>query len=73
MCMCYISVLSSLYFARSSGFEDELCWAATWLYRATSDTMYMDYATEYYFDGIIWAFGWDNKYPGAQVCFRTNA
>ena len=55
----------------SSGYEDELCWAANWLFRATGNATYMTYAEQYYSDGLIWAFGWDNKYPGAQVRFKT--
>ena len=55
---------SAPFYASSSGFEDELAWAALWLYKATGDHDYIDKATKLYTgfcskDGG--AFGWENK------------
>ena len=52
---------------RSTGFTDELCWAATWLYRATGEQQYLDKAVQYYSSGTPWAFSWDDKNAGAQL------
>ena len=51
----------------STGFTDELCWAATWLYRATGEQQYLDKALQYYSSGTPWAFSWDDKNAGAQL------
>ena len=52
--------------------QDELLWAAAWLYQATDENYYLDYlannADE--FGGTGWAiteFGWDVKFAGVQV------
>ncbi|MBA0597053.1 hypothetical protein Gorai_006869, partial [Gossypium raimondii] len=56
----------------STGYGDELLWAASWLYHATGDTTYLRYVTEENadkyakVDGPTW-FSWDNKLAGAQV------
>ncbi|XP_041016468.1 endoglucanase 2 isoform X2 [Juglans microcarpa x Juglans regia] len=56
----------------STGYEDELLWAASWLYHATMDRFYLQYATEK--NGKAFAnwgtptwFSWDNKLAGTQV------
>ncbi|MBA0867614.1 hypothetical protein Goshw_001976, partial [Gossypium schwendimanii] len=55
----------------STGYGDELLWAASWLYHATGDTTYLRYVTEANadkyakVDGPTW-FSWDNKLAGAQ-------
>lgn len=56
----------------STGYGDELLWAATWLYHATTDQTYFDYVTGQ--NGQAFAnwgspswFSWDNKLAGAQV------
>ena len=43
---------------RSAGFTDELCWAATWLYRATGEQQYPDTPL---------AFSPEDKNAGAQL------
>ena len=53
--------------SRSNEFTDELCWAATWLYRATGEQQYLDKALQYYSSGTPWAFSWDDKNAGAQL------
>uniref|UniRef100_A0A7N0T0X6 Endoglucanase n=1 Tax=Kalanchoe fedtschenkoi TaxID=63787 RepID=A0A7N0T0X6_KALFE len=56
----------------SSGFEDELLWAAAWLYHATSDPYYLNYATVLNgrafgnWGSPTW-FSWDDKSVGTQV------
>jgi hypothetical protein len=56
----------------STGYGDELLWAATWLYHATGDDSYLQYVTgqngEDYaqFGSPTW-FSWDNKLAGTQV------
>lgn len=52
--------------------QDELLWAATWLYEATNDQSYLSYVSQnaVAFGGTGWAvkeFYWDNKYAGLQV------
>ncbi|CAN6247175.1 unnamed protein product [Urochloa humidicola] len=60
------------YYPSSSGYYDELLWAALWLHRATGRRSYLEYvltnAEE--FGGTGWAvseFSWDIKYAGLQV------
>ncbi|CAO2044210.1 unnamed protein product [Urochloa humidicola] len=67
------SLLSAKKFYPSdSGFQDELLWAAAWLYEATGDEEYLRYVSQNAeaFGGIGWSvleFSWDNKYAGLQV------
>ncbi|KAF7829581.1 endoglucanase 2 [Senna tora] len=56
----------------STGYGDELLWAASWLYHATNDDSYLRYVTgqngEDYADwGNPTWFSWDNKLAGTQV------
>ncbi|CAN6243065.1 unnamed protein product [Urochloa humidicola] len=60
------------YYPSSSGYYDELLWAALWLHRATSRRSYLEYvlANAEEFGGTGWAvseFSWDIKYAGLQV------
>ncbi|KAL6549861.1 Endoglucanase [Orobanche minor] len=60
------------YYKSVSGYGDELLWAAAWLYKATKDTMYLDYLGDNgdNLGGTGWAmteFGWDVKYAGVQT------
>ncbi|KAJ4847868.1 hypothetical protein Tsubulata_017243 [Turnera subulata] len=56
----------------SSGFGDELLWAASWLYHATGEKSYLQYVTGQNGDDFAdygtpsW-FNWDNKLAGTQV------
>ncbi|CAF1912573.1 endoglucanase 10-like [Brassica napus] len=55
----------------STGYGDELLWAASWLYHATEDRTYLDYVTKHgnefaSFGNPTW-FSWDNKLAGTQV------
>ncbi len=53
-----------------SGFNDELSWAATWLYMATKDEKYLEKADKY-FDLSVgnykWAQCWDDVYVGSAL------
>jgi hypothetical protein len=60
------------YYPSSSGYQDELLWAALWLHRATGRRDYLDYALANAdeFGGTGWAvseFTWDIKYAGLQI------
>ncbi|XAR73785.1 Cellulase [Bertholletia excelsa] len=62
-------------FYNSSGYGDELLWAASWLYFATQDRSYLSYVTVQ--NGNTFAnwgnptwFTWDNKLAGTQVAFH---
>eukprot|EP01135_Chromosphaera_perkinsii_P004269 Nk52_evm21s273 gene=Nk52_evmTU21s273 len=54
-----------------SGYGDELGWASFWLYKATGERKYLEYAEdnfllfEHKWDG--WAFSWDNKRIALQL------
>eukprot|EP00257_Ricinus_communis_P020408 XP_015579633.1 endoglucanase 5 [Ricinus communis] len=66
------SIKNAKEFYTSSGYSDELLWAAAWLYRATDDEYYLKYAVDnaVYMGGTGWAvkeFSWDNKYAGVQI------
>ncbi|KAJ1427633.1 Six-hairpin glycosidase superfamily [Sesbania bispinosa] len=66
------SILGAQQFYASSGYSDELLWAATWLHQATGDEYYLKYVVDnaVYMGGIGWAmkeFSWDNKYAGVQI------
>jgi len=58
---------------RSWDYKDELVWAATWLYRATNDSTYLNTAESLYKEfGLVYSVGilsWDNKVTGLQVRF----
>ncbi|XVF73896.1 hypothetical protein PTKIN_Ptkin13bG0017400 [Pterospermum kingtungense] len=56
----------------STGYGDELLWAASWLYHATGDQSYLQYVTgkngkEFADWGSPTWFSWDNKLAGTQV------
>ncbi|KAF2321613.1 hypothetical protein GH714_000638 [Hevea brasiliensis] len=66
------SIQNAKQFYSSSGYSDELLWAAAWLYRATDDEYYLKYVVDnaLYMSGTGWAvkeFSWDNKYAGLQI------
>ncbi|KMS95422.1 hypothetical protein BVRB_008400 [Beta vulgaris subsp. vulgaris] len=55
----------------STGYGDELLWAASWLYHATKDNTYLEYVNDNgkefaNFGSPTW-FSWDNKLAGTQV------
>ncbi|XP_047320322.1 endoglucanase 13-like [Impatiens glandulifera] len=54
-------------FYSSSGYEDELTWAATWLFYATGEQKYVDRIVQAGSGGTRSMFSWDDKYVGAQL------
>ncbi|MDJ0732670.1 MAG: glycoside hydrolase family 9 protein [Nostocaceae cyanobacterium] len=51
-----------------SGYNDELAWGATWLYKATGDQSYLTKAQNYYQGvGQGETHSWDDKDPGIAV------
>nr|4ZG8_A Chain A, Endoglucanase [Perinereis brevicirris]4ZG8_B Chain B, Endoglucanase [Perinereis brevicirris]4ZH5_A Chain A, Endoglucanase [Perinereis brevicirris]4ZH5_B Chain B, Endoglucanase [Perinereis brevicirris] len=65
------SIPNAADFYRSSAYEDELCWGALWLYRATGEQDYMDKANEFLPQGRPWAFSWDSKEAGSLVLLTS--
>ncbi|KAL9226702.1 hypothetical protein vseg_002482 [Gypsophila vaccaria] len=51
----------------SSDFQDELMWAAAWLYIATEEKSYKDYLNTFDTAGVRTMFSWDDKYIGVQI------
>ncbi|XP_041377746.1 uncharacterized protein LOC121390094 [Gigantopelta aegis] len=50
----------------STAYNDELCWGAAWLYKATGDATYIQKAHEFAFTDSG-EFSWDDKIRGCQV------
>ncbi|KAF8661619.1 hypothetical protein HU200_056908 [Digitaria exilis] len=46
----------------TSALQDELLWAAAWLYKATDDRRYLANNAD-----ALGGTGWDVKYPGVQI------
>ncbi|KAL1559264.1 cellulase [Salvia divinorum] len=61
------SIPVALKFYTSSGYEDELLWAAAWLRQATKDKRYLEFIKSANSGGARSIFSWDDKYAGAQV------
>lgn len=55
------------FYCSFSGYNDELLWAATWLYRATHKEKYLSYITQEAISNAVDEFNWDLKFAGAQV------
>ncbi|KAE8710810.1 Endoglucanase 1 [Hibiscus syriacus] len=60
------------YYRSVSGYNDELLWAAAWLYQASNNEYYLNYLGKNgdSMGGTGWAmteFGWDVKYAGVQT------
>ena len=48
--------------------QDELLWAAAWLYKATGESRYLNYAiSNKGWSQAATEFSWDNKFVGAQT------
>ncbi|CAM8963009.1 unnamed protein product [Rhodiola kirilowii] len=70
----YSDSLSSVvcpFYCSYSGYQDELLWGASWLYRASQDTMYMNYIqTNGQTAGATdddYSFSWDDKRAGTKI------
>ncbi|CAH8360758.1 unnamed protein product [Eruca vesicaria subsp. sativa] len=55
------------FYCSCSGYNDELLWAATWLYKATRKEVYLSYLKFEAISGYVAEFSWDLKYAGAQM------
>ncbi|XP_052113821.1 endoglucanase 16-like [Arachis duranensis] len=55
------------FYCSYSGYNDELMWAATWLYMATRKPAYLKYIQEESISASVTEFNWDLKYAGAQI------
>ncbi|KAH6804737.1 glycosyl hydrolase 9A4 [Perilla frutescens var. frutescens] len=55
------------FYCSNSGYNDELLWAATWLYKVTQKSEYLDYIKEEATSATVSEFSWDLKYAGAQI------
>jgi hypothetical protein len=67
----YLTFITISYTCRSSSYNDELVWAAAWLYRATNDNAYLDTAESLYREFNLGSsngwLDWDDKVSGVQV------
>ncbi|XP_057804621.1 endoglucanase 13-like [Salvia miltiorrhiza] len=61
------SIPAAGQFYSSSGYEDELLWAAAWLREATKDERYLEFIKSANSGGTRRMFSWDDKYAGAQL------
>ncbi|XP_057967917.1 endoglucanase-like [Malania oleifera] len=56
------------FYCSYSGFQDELLWAAAWLYKASGDANYLNYVSSNQgWSRAMTEFSWDNKFVGAQT------
>ncbi|KAI5069660.1 hypothetical protein GOP47_0015961 [Adiantum capillus-veneris] len=60
------------FYQSVSGYNDELLWAAIWLYQATGEQTYLDYVAKnaYSMGGTGWnmkELSWDVKFAGVQI------
>ncbi|GLJ57965.1 hypothetical protein SUGI_1394490 [Cryptomeria japonica] len=56
------------FYCSVSGYNDELLWAASWLYRATKSPYYSNYIIQHDdLKAYVNEFNWDLKYAGIQV------
>ncbi|KAK8602406.1 hypothetical protein V6N13_057963 [Hibiscus sabdariffa] len=55
------------FYCSFSGFNDELSWAAAWLYSATHRKKYFKYLTEEAVPANVDEFNWDLKFAGTQI------
>ncbi|CAI9274467.1 unnamed protein product [Lactuca saligna] len=56
------------FYCSYSGYNDELLWASAWLYKATGESRYLNYATSNQrWSQAATEFSWDNKFVGAQT------
>ncbi|XP_057967918.1 endoglucanase-like [Malania oleifera] len=56
------------FYCSYSGFQDELLWAAAWLYKASGDANYLNYVSSNQgWSQAMSEFSWDNKFVGAQT------
>ncbi|XP_076456621.1 endoglucanase A-like [Babylonia areolata] len=54
-------------FYGSTGYKDELCLGAIWLYKATKEPQYLNDAKGFHEGGVAWALSWDDKRVACQL------
>ncbi|KAL4019124.1 hypothetical protein IC575_022763 [Cucumis melo] len=56
------------FYCSYSGYQDELLWAAAWLYKASRNMKYLGYVlSNQWWSQPTSEFSWDNKFVGAQT------
>ncbi|XP_019160430.1 PREDICTED: endoglucanase 18-like [Ipomoea nil] len=56
------------FYCSYSGYQDELLWAAAWVYKASGETEYLNYVSSNEgWSHTVSEFSWDNKFAGAQA------
>ncbi|XP_022157127.1 endoglucanase-like isoform X2 [Momordica charantia] len=56
------------FYCSYSGYQDELLWAAAWLYKASGSSKYLNYVSSNQgWSQAASEFSWDNKFAGAQT------
>ncbi|KMT12027.1 hypothetical protein BVRB_5g099860 [Beta vulgaris subsp. vulgaris] len=56
------------FYCSFSGYQDELLWAAAWLYKASGRSKYLKYVSSNKgWSQAVSEFSWDNKYAGVQI------
>ncbi|KAK7490901.1 hypothetical protein BaRGS_00017773 [Batillaria attramentaria] len=61
------SVQGAAQFYSSSGWKDEMCEGAVWLYRATNNAQYLSDAKQFHEGAWAWALSWDDKKVACQL------
>ncbi|KAG2240324.1 hypothetical protein Bca52824_090814 [Brassica carinata] len=60
------------FYCSYSGYQDELLWAAAWLYIATGENKYISYViSNQDWSQAVNEFSWDNKFAGAQALLAS--
>lgn len=55
------------FYRSFNGYEDELMWASMWIYKATNDASFAEYAENRLGSLNPGSFSWDEKSPGVLV------
>nr|XP_024360691.1 endoglucanase 18-like [Physcomitrium patens] len=60
------------FYCSTSGYDDELLWAAAWLYKASSLPTFLQYVVDNSsLSYVISEFSWDNKHAGLQILLSS--
>ncbi|KAG7552547.1 Six-hairpin glycosidase superfamily [Arabidopsis thaliana x Arabidopsis arenosa] len=61
------------FYCSHSGYQDELLWAAAWLYKATGEKSYLNYViSNKDWSQAVNEFSWDNKFAGVQALLASD-
>ncbi|KAI4315468.1 hypothetical protein L6164_028273 [Bauhinia variegata] len=56
------------FYCSYSGYQDELLWAASWIYKASGESKYLSYLSgNQGWSQVVCEFSWDKKFVGAQT------